>query len=43
MSVLLQGLFFDPYAVCFHEPDALAFDAVDSDHPDAVRGPYRGL
>jgi lipopolysaccharide transport system ATP-binding protein len=42
MSVLLQAFYFEPHRVCFHEPDVLHFDAADSAHPRAVRGPYRG-
>lgn len=42
VTVLLQNLFFDPFAMCFSESDALAFEAVDSSHPNAVRGPYLG-
>jgi lipopolysaccharide transport system ATP-binding protein len=42
MNLLLEALFFDPFAMCYHEPNALAFDAIDSNHPDAVRGPYLG-
>lgn len=42
ISLHLEGQFFDPFAWCFQMPHALAFDAIDSNHPDAVRGPYFG-
>ena len=42
MSVLLQAFFFEPHVLCFHEPNALSFEGVESDHPGSIRGPYRG-
>jgi lipopolysaccharide transport system ATP-binding protein len=39
---LVQLVFYDPDVQSVVLPDALVFDAVDSDHPRAVRGHYKG-
>jgi lipopolysaccharide transport system ATP-binding protein len=39
---LVQLVFYDPDVQSVVLPDALVFDAVDSDHPQAVRGHYKG-
>jgi lipopolysaccharide transport system ATP-binding protein len=39
---LIQLVFYDPDITSVVLPDALTFDAVDSDHPLAVRGHYKG-
>jgi len=41
-SVLVQLVFFDPDVRSVVLPDTLAFDAVESHHPAAVRGDYKG-
>jgi lipopolysaccharide transport system ATP-binding protein len=43
ISVLVQLVFYDPDVRSIILPDAMAFDAADSDHPLAVRGQYRGM
>lgn len=40
-DILLQLVFYDPDVRSVVVPGALTFDAVDSDHPQAVRGSYR--
>jgi hypothetical protein len=42
ISLHLEMQFFDPFSWCFQQHNALAFDAIDSSHPDAVRGPFLG-
>jgi lipopolysaccharide transport system ATP-binding protein len=42
VSVLVQMVFYDPTVRSVVLPDALSFDAVDSDSPDSVRGLYTG-
>ena len=39
---LVQLVFYDPDVQSVVLPDALVFDAIDSDHPRAVRGHYKG-
>jgi lipopolysaccharide transport system ATP-binding protein len=39
---LMQLVFYDPDITSVVVPDALTFDAADSDHPRAVRGHYKG-
>ncbi|HMD83441.1 MAG TPA: ABC transporter ATP-binding protein [Terriglobia bacterium] len=41
-SVLVQLVFYDPDVRSVVLPDTLAFDAVESNHPGAVRGDYKG-
>lgn len=41
-SILLQLHFYDPNVLSVLVRDALTFEAIDSDHPLAVRGLYRG-
>jgi lipopolysaccharide transport system ATP-binding protein len=41
-SVLVQLIFYEPDIKSVVLPDTLSFDAVDSDHPMAVRGAYKG-
>ncbi|MGE3271791.1 MAG: ABC transporter ATP-binding protein [Chloroflexota bacterium] len=40
--VLVQLVFYDPDIPSVVMPDALTVDAVDSEHPGAVRGHYKG-
>lgn len=40
-SVLIRTVFYDPDVMSAVIPDALIFEAIDSDHPDAVRGHYK--
>lgn len=40
--VLVQLVFYDPACESVVLPDLLAFEAVDSRHPDSVRGHYKG-
>ncbi|ACB76051.1 polysaccharide ABC transporter ATP-binding protein [Opitutus terrae] len=40
--VLVQLVFHDPMVLSVILPDALAFEAIDSDSPQAVRGLYHG-
>lgn len=42
ISLLAQAIFYDPDIRSAYVPNALRFDAVESDHPLAVRGHYRG-
>ena len=42
IDVLVQLVFFDPTKLSVVERNVLAFDAIESDHPDAVRGHYKG-
>ena len=42
VSVLLQLVFYDPDVRSVVLPDALSFEAIESDHPLAVRGAYKG-
>jgi lipopolysaccharide transport system ATP-binding protein len=42
ISITLELVFHNPYTPSVHERNILSFQAVDSDHPDAVRGPYKG-
>ncbi len=42
ITVLVQLVFHDPSILSVILPEALAFEAVDSDAPDAVRGLYHG-
>lgn len=39
---LIQLVFYDPDVTSVVVPDALTFDTVESDHPQAVRGHYKG-
>ena len=41
-TILVQLIFYDPDVRSVIFPEALIFDAVDSDDPIAVRGPYKG-
>jgi lipopolysaccharide transport system ATP-binding protein len=41
-SVLVQLVFYEPDIRSVVLPETLNFDAVDSDHPRAVRGAYKG-
>jgi hypothetical protein len=41
-GVLVQLVFYDPDIRSVVLPDTLTFDAVDSNHPQAVRGAYKG-
>ena len=40
--ILVQIIFFEPDIKSVVLPRALVFETIDSDHPDAVRGPYKG-
>ncbi len=40
-SVLLRAVFYEPDVMSVVVPDALVFEAMDSDHPLAVRGHYK--
>ena len=40
--VLVQLVFYQPEIYSVVLPDALTFDAIDSEHPQAVRGHYKG-
>jgi homopolymeric O-antigen transport system ATP-binding protein len=40
VSVLVQLVFYDPIVLSLVLPDALSFEAIDSDSPDSVRGLY---
>jgi lipopolysaccharide transport system ATP-binding protein len=40
-SILMQLVFFAPNIPSVVFPDALRFEAVDSNHPNSVRGPYK--
>jgi lipopolysaccharide transport system ATP-binding protein len=42
LRALIQLVFYDPDIPSIVLPDALTFDAVDSEHPRAVRGHYKG-
>ena len=42
INVLIQLVFYDPEILSVVKHDVLRFDAVDSDHPLTVRGPYKG-
>lgn len=42
VNVLVQLIFFDPDIKSVVRPDTVSFDAIDSDHPVSVRGPYKG-
>lgn len=42
VNILVQLVFYDPDIRSVVEPDVMAFDAADSDHPLAVRGHYKG-
>jgi lipopolysaccharide transport system ATP-binding protein len=42
LRALIQLVFYDPDIPSIVLPDALTFDAVDSEHPQAVRGHYKG-
>lgn len=41
-SILVHLTFFDPLILSVVERDTMFFEAVDSDHPDAVRGLFKG-
>jgi hypothetical protein len=42
IEVMLYITFYDPESTSVYLPRAVAVDAIDSDHPLAVRGLYRG-
>jgi lipopolysaccharide transport system ATP-binding protein len=42
ISILIQLVFYDPDIRSVVLPDALVFDTMESEHPDAVRGLYKG-
>jgi lipopolysaccharide transport system ATP-binding protein len=42
VSVLVQLVFYEPDVRSAVLPDALRFEAMDSDHPHSVRGRYKG-
>jgi len=42
VDVLVQLVFFDPHRSSVIQPNAVAFDAVDSGGRESVRGPYKG-
>ena len=42
VSVYCQLSFFDPQVESVQVSDAFGFESVDSDHPDSVRGLYKG-
>ena len=41
VSVLIRAVFYEPDVMSAVISDALLFEAIDSDHPDAVRGHYK--
>jgi lipopolysaccharide transport system ATP-binding protein len=42
VDVLLQLVFYSPHVQSAVVPSAVSFTGTDSDHPDTVRGPYKG-
>jgi lipopolysaccharide transport system ATP-binding protein len=42
IDVLIQLVFYDPMVLSMILPSALSFDAVESNDPGSIRGPYKG-
>lgn len=42
IEVLIQLVFYDPMVLSLILPSALSFDAIESNDPGSIRGPYKG-